>query len=83
MVNLLEVFRKNRKIFLVFEFIEQNLLEEIEKSKNGLGEMKTREIMYQVVRGIDFMHSNNVIHRDLKPENVLINSKFKLDDIKN
>jgi cyclin-dependent kinase-like len=63
LVNLIEVFRKNRRIFLVFEFIEQNLLEEIEKTTNGLGENKTREIMYQVVRGIDFMHKNNFIHR--------------------
>lgn len=76
LVNLIEVFRKNRRIYLVFEFIEHNLLEEIEKSKIGLGENRTREIMYQVVRGIDFMHSNNIIHRDLKPENVLINSNL-------
>lgn len=75
LVNLIEVFRRNRRIYLVFEFIEQNLLEEIEKSKIGLGEIKTREIMYQVVRGVDFMHSNNIIHRDIKPENVLINSE--------
>ena len=63
LVNLIEVFRKNRRIFLVFEFIEQNLLEDIEKSSNGLGEQKTREVMFQVVRGIDFMHKNNYIHR--------------------
>lgn len=74
LVNLIEVFRRNRRIYLVFEFIEQNLLEEIERSKVGLGEVKTKEIMYQVVRGVDFMHSNNIIHRDIKPENVLINS---------
>jgi serine/threonine protein kinase len=62
----------------VFEFIEQNLLQEIEKSGNGLGETRTREIMFQVVRGIDFMHTNNFIHRDLKPENVLVNSKLQV-----
>jgi len=76
LVNLIEVFRKNKRIYLVFEFIEQNLLQEIEKSGNGLGETRTREIMFQVVRGIDFMHTNNFIHRDLKPENVLVNSKI-------
>lgn len=73
LVNLLEVFRKNKRIYLVLEFVEQNLLEVIEKTNAGLGESRTREIIYQVSRGIDFMHSNNVIHRDLKPENVLVN----------
>lgn len=78
LVNLIEVCRRNRRIYLVFEFIEQNLLEEIERSKIGLGEMKTKEIMFQVVRGVDFMHSNNIIHRDIKPENILVNSKKDL-----
>jgi cyclin-dependent kinase-like len=76
LVNLIEVFRKNKRIYLVFEYIERNLLEEIEKTKNGVGEAKTKEIMYQVCRGVNFMHSNNVFHRDLKPENVLINSRL-------
>jgi cyclin-dependent kinase-like len=74
-VNLIEVFRKNKRIYLVFEFIEQNLLQEIEKTSNGLGEPRTKEIMYQVTRGVDFMHTNNIIHRDLKPENVLVSSR--------
>ena len=74
MVNLIEVFRKNRRIFLVFEFIERNLLEEIEKTSSGMGETRTREVIFQVCRGVDYMHRNNFIHRDLKPENILINS---------
>lgn len=77
LVNLIEVFRKNKRVYLVFEFIEHNLLEEIEKTINGLGEPRTKEIIYQVVRGLDFMHSNNFIHRDLKPENILINSNYE------
>jgi cyclin-dependent kinase-like len=61
LVNLLEVFRKNKRIYLVFEYFEQNLLEEIEKTSNGLGEQRTKEIIYQVSRGINFMHFNNGI----------------------
>ncbi|XP_022108214.1 mitogen-activated protein kinase 4-like [Acanthaster planci] len=29
--------------------------------------------MYQLLRGIKYLHSANVLHRDLKPENLLIN----------
>ena len=30
--------------------------------------------MYQLLKGIKFLHSAEVIHRDLKPSNLLLNS---------
>ena len=32
-----------------------------------------RYVLYQVVRGLHYMHSGDVIHRDLKPSNALLN----------
>lgn len=31
--------------------------------------------MQQLLRGLDFLHTNLVVHRDLKPENVLVSSR--------
>lgn len=28
--------------------------------------------MYQMLNGIDFLHTHRVVHRDLKPQNILI-----------
>lgn len=30
--------------------------------------------MLQLLRGLDFLHTNMVLHRDLKPENILVSS---------
>jgi hypothetical protein len=33
-----------------------------------------RFFMYQILRGLRYMHSANVLHRDLKPQNLLVNA---------
>lgn len=34
--------------------------------------------MYQLLRGLQYCHSHNVLHRDLKPQNLLINDNGEL-----
>lgn len=35
-VNLIEAFRRKGKLFLVFEYVERNMLEVLDESPNGL-----------------------------------------------
>ncbi|KAI8767891.1 cyclin-dependent kinase 4 [Biomphalaria glabrata] len=60
---------------LVFEFIDQDLNSYLERCPPpGLGPDRIRDLMIQMVNGIDFLHSNRIVHRDLKPQNILITS---------
>ena len=34
--------------------------------------------MYQVLEGLDYMHSLHYVHRDIKPENLLVNTEGAL-----
>ncbi|XP_078492511.1 uncharacterized protein LOC100179468 isoform X3 [Ciona intestinalis] len=71
LVNLIEVFRRRKRLYLVFEFVDHTVLDDLEKYPNGLNEMTVRKILWQVLRGVEFCHSHNIIHRDIKPENIL------------
>ena len=39
--------------------------------------------MYQMLQGVDFLHSNKIVHRDLKPQNILLSTSgcLKLADM--
>ena len=73
-VKLYEVLHSSKKLTLVFEYVEQDLKKVID-STNGKGvEMKyVKSFLYQLLKGVDYIHKKKVLHRDLKPQNLLIN----------
>ena len=40
--------------------------------------MSTQYFLYQILRGLKYIHSANVLHRDLKPSNLLLNANCDL-----
>ncbi|CAH8841673.1 unnamed protein product [Trichobilharzia szidati] len=82
LVNLIEVFRKKKRLNLVFQFIDNSLLNEMEQRPRRLDKGKIRKITWQILLATDFCHQSNCIHRDIKPENILINkaNEVKLCD---
>ncbi|XP_020563690.2 cyclin-dependent kinase-like 1 isoform X4 [Oryzias latipes] len=72
LVNLLEVFRRKRRLHLVFEFCEQTVLNELDRHPRGVPEAQLKSIVWQTLQAVNFCHKHNCIHRDVKPENILL-----------
>lgn len=64
-------------IYVVFDLMESDL-HKIIYSKQDLSEEHVRYFLYQLLRGLKYIHSANVIHRDLKPSNLLVNEDCQL-----
>ncbi|XP_054707252.1 cyclin-dependent kinase 4-like [Uloborus diversus] len=63
-------------LYLVFEHVDQDLSTYLEKCPSpGLGPERIKDITYQLLNGLDFLHFNRVLHRDLKPQNILISNQ--------
>lgn len=64
---------QNNKIALVSEFADGGTLTELVKNNGGLLPVdQSIKIIFQVLDGLDYLHSKNMIHRDIKPDNILI-----------
>ncbi|CAD7691867.1 unnamed protein product [Nyctereutes procyonoides] len=72
-VKLKEVIRENDHLYFIFEYMKENLnLYQLIKERNKLfPESAIRNIMYQILQGLAFIHKHGFFHRDLKPENLL------------
>jgi len=72
-VRLFDVIHTDKKLTLVFEFLDQDLKKYLDACGDGLEPSTIKSFLYQLLRGIAFCHEHRVLHRDLKPQNLLIN----------
>ncbi|KAJ0256415.1 Mitogen-activated protein kinase 15 [Hirschfeldia incana] len=66
-----------RDVYVVFELMESDLHQVI-KANDDLTPEHHRFFLYQLLRGLKYVHAANVFHRDLKPKNILANADCKL-----
>lgn len=66
-----------KSVYVVLDLMESDL-HQIIHSRQPLTPEHTRYFLYQLLRGLKYIHSANVIHRDLKPSNLLVNENCEL-----
>lgn len=76
--RLYQVFETNTVIYLVLEYCAGGELFDYIVSKSKLEETESAQIIYDLMRVLDFIHINGFAHRDLKPENVLFDDKHQI-----
>uniref|UniRef100_A0A674AL63 Mitogen-activated protein kinase n=1 Tax=Salmo trutta TaxID=8032 RepID=A0A674AL63_SALTR len=65
-----------RDVYIVQDLMETDLYKLLKTQM--LSNDHTCYFLYQILRGLKYIHSANVLHRDLKPSNLLINTTCDL-----
>ena len=82
-VCLMAVVHTEHKLYLVFEHLDQDLKQYMDRLvKKCMEPDLVQSYLKQMLEGIAYCHSNRILHRDLKPQNLLINTNgvLKLAD---
>ncbi|XP_062145688.1 mitogen-activated protein kinase homolog MMK2-like [Alnus glutinosa] len=64
-------------VYIVYELMDTDV-HQIIRSDQQLTDDRCQYFLYQLLRGLKYVHSANVLHRDLKPSNLLLNANYDL-----
>lgn len=76
--RLLQVFESDTHIFIVLEHCSGGELFDYIIKKTKLEEPESAQIIHDLMKVLDFIHTNGFAHRDLKPENILFDDKYRI-----
>ena len=74
-VNTYFAFQDSDYLYLVSDYFPQGDLRYQLIHNKVYNEMQVKFIISNILLGLDYIHTNNIIHRDIKPENILIDKK--------
>ena len=77
LVRLFEVIRENRQLHFIFEYLQINLYQAV-KHRRLTRLMEVRDVLQQVLLGLEFMHRSGYAHRDVKPGRPLSNLFYRV-----
>ena len=81
-IKVFQIYENENHYLIIMEYCEGGELFNYIVEKQRLSENESAYFYYQIIQGVEYIHSQGIAHRDLKPENLLLdkNKKIKIID---
>jgi meiosis induction protein kinase IME2/SME1 len=82
LVPALDIFLDpySKKLHIAMEYMEGNLYQLMKaRDHKYLDNASVKSILFQIMRGLEHIHSHHFFHRDIKPENILVSTSAYQD----
>lgn len=86
-VHTVDVILEDKSIYIIFEYAEHDLLQIVhhhsQQPRKAIPATTIKSVLYQLLRGLLYLHRSWVMHRDLKPANIMVTSggEVKIGDL--
>ena len=77
-IKVYQIYEDDNHYLIIMEYCEGGELFNYIVEKQKLSENETAFFYYQIIEGIEYIHSKGIAHRDLKPENLLLDKDKKI-----
>ena len=77
-IEVFNMFETNEYYMIIMKYYEGGELFNYIVDNDRLSEEESAFFFYQIINGVEYIHSKGITHRDLKPENLLLDKEKKL-----
>ena len=71
-IKVYDIYESEDNYLIIMEYCEGGELFNYIVKNQKLSDEETAFFFYQIINGVEYLHSKNIVHRDLKPENLLL-----------
>ena len=75
-ITVYQMLEDEENFYIIMENCKRGELFDYIVEHQNLSENEAAMFFYQLINGVEYIHSQNIVHRDLKPENLLLTENY-------